>query len=114
MTGASNVMVSPYVVLNDKGRAVIRGTGFKVTMIAVDHIEGEMTPQQIHDAYPQLSLAAIHAALSYFYDHRAELEAQMLQSEKDVEEIRRRVEATTPPLSRAELERRARERGLRR
>jgi uncharacterized protein (DUF433 family) len=114
MAGASDVAINPYVVLNEKGRAVVRGTRSKVTMIARDHIDGGMSPQEVHEAYPHLSLAAIHAALSYFYDHQAELQDQMLESSREAEQIRRRVEASGTRPSRAELERRASDRGLKR
>jgi hypothetical protein len=33
--------------------------------------------EEIHAAHPQLSLAQIHAALSYCHDHKGELDGQM-------------------------------------
>ena len=86
-SGTSDVAVNPHIELNEKGRAVVRGTRSKVTMIVRDHVNGGLTPQEMHEAYPHLSLAAIHAALSYYYDHQAELDAEMEASDRMVEEM---------------------------
>ena len=40
------------------------------------HLEGRSAPEII-TAYPQLSLADVHAALAYYLDHREEIQAQM-------------------------------------
>jgi uncharacterized protein (DUF433 family) len=100
-----------YIVLNEKGRPIVRGTRSKVTMIANDHIEGGMSAAEIHEAYPHLSMAAIHAALSYYYEHQAELDAQTAESDREADEILRQIDASGKRLTRAELERRLREKG---
>lgn len=109
MPSATEVVANPHIVLNEKGRAVVRGTRSKVTMIVRDHLNGGMTPQEMHEAYPHLSLAAIHAALSYYYDHQAELDADMRQGEHEADQVMRELEMSGQRLTRAELERRARE-----
>jgi hypothetical protein len=38
--------------------------------------------EQIREHYPHLSLAQIYAALSYYYDHKAEIDAEI---EKDIQ-----------------------------
>lgn len=101
------MVAHPHIVLNENGRAVVRGTRSKVTMIARDHLGGGMTPREIHEACPHLSLAAIHAALSYYYDHQPELDAQDRRSENEAEQVLRELDASGRRLSRAELERRA-------
>lgn len=63
----------------------MRGTRSKVTMITRAHLDGGLTPQEMHEAYPHLSLAAIHAALSYYYDHQTELDAEMQASDRMVD-----------------------------
>jgi uncharacterized protein (DUF433 family) len=87
-SATTGVATNPHIVLNEKGRAVVRDTRSKVTMIARDHLDGGLTPREIHEAYPHLSLAAIHAALSYYYDHQAELDAEIEASDRMVEEMR--------------------------
>lgn len=38
--------------------------------IVSDHERHGLSPEQIVREYPQLSLAQVHAALAYYYDHR--------------------------------------------
>ena len=65
----------PHVELDDQGIAWVRGTRVKVIEIAVDKLAHGSSPEEMHFQYPHLSLAQIHAALSYYYDHQAELDA---------------------------------------
>lgn len=51
--------------------------------------EGGQSAEQIHGGYPHLSLAQIHAALGYYYDHKAELDAEIERQLREVEELRR-------------------------
>lgn len=51
-------------------RPVVAGTDIKVSQIAseVEHLG--MTPDEVVEAHPHLTLAAVHAALAYYYDHQ--------------------------------------------
>ena len=42
----------------------------------------------ITDALPHLSLAQVHAALSYYFDHRDEVQQELKQDEQFVEQLR--------------------------
>ena len=46
------------------------------------------TAQELHEAHPDLTLAQIHAALAYYYDHKAELDAQSERDTKEFDEAR--------------------------
>jgi hypothetical protein len=37
-----------------------------------------MAPDEIVEAYPHLSLAQVHAALAYYWQHRDEIEQEIL------------------------------------
>ena len=43
----------------------------------MDHAAYEWDAEEIHAAHPHLSLAQIHAALSYYHDHKTEMDGQM-------------------------------------
>ena len=47
-----------------------------------------MTPEMIRDAYPHLTLSQIHAALSYYHDHKDELDAQIEQGRRFANALR--------------------------
>lgn len=52
----------------------IHGSSITVRMVVERTRLGE-TPEQIAEAYPVLSLAQIHDALGYYYDHSSEIDA---------------------------------------
>jgi hypothetical protein len=47
-----------------------------------------MSPADIVATYPTLSLAAVHAALAYYYDHREEIQAAIAAEDQFVEELK--------------------------
>jgi len=63
-------------------RAFVCGTRVRVQDIAVDHELHGLSPEQIAREYPHISLAQIHAALAYYFDHRDEIREQMKQDEE--------------------------------
>ncbi|MBX7165932.1 MAG: DUF433 domain-containing protein [Pirellulales bacterium] len=54
-------------------RPYIAGTRIRVQDIVSDHERHGLSPEQIVREYPHLSLAQVHAALSYYFDHRDEV-----------------------------------------
>jgi uncharacterized protein (DUF433 family) len=80
-------VTTSHIVIDDQGRPLIEGTRTKVIMVVMDKMNG-MTPEEIHEAYPDLSLAQIHAALVYYYDHKAELDAEIARQSQEYEQLR--------------------------
>ncbi len=76
--------IPPLIYLDEQGRARVQGTRFKVIHIARDSREG-LDVDAIHRAYPDLSLAQIHAALSFYYAHKAEFDAQLERDDRELE-----------------------------
>jgi uncharacterized protein (DUF433 family) len=58
-------------------RAFISGSRIRVQDIVSDHERHGLTPEQVAREYPHITLAQVHAALAYFYDHREEILQQM-------------------------------------
>jgi uncharacterized protein (DUF433 family) len=44
-----------------------------------------MTPDEIVEAYPHLTLAQVHAALAYYWEHRDEIEQEIRADQSFVE-----------------------------
>jgi uncharacterized protein (DUF433 family) len=75
------------------GKACIDQTRICVNNVVFLHKEGK-SPEQILVAYPDLNLAQVHAALTYYYDHPAEIDAELADEEGwDERYERRRAEA---------------------
>jgi len=53
-----------------------------VIEVVLDHVAYGWSADAIHEQHPHLSLAEIHAALAFYYDHTGEFEAQ-IEREKD-------------------------------
>lgn len=66
-----------HIQLDDRGIARITGSRTKVIHIVMDKLANDWTPEEIHAQHPHLTLADIHAAFAYYYDHQAELDAQI-------------------------------------
>lgn len=75
------------------GKAAIDDTRVRVANVVYLHKQGK-TPEQILEAYPDLSLAQVHAALTYYYDHPDEIEETLKAEEGwDERHERRKAEA---------------------
>jgi len=66
-----------YIQRDERGAAWIGETNTKVIEIAAEHAGYGWEAEEIHAAHPHLALAQIHAALSFYYDHKSELDEQM-------------------------------------
>src|ERR1035441_3790039 len=66
-----------HIRLDERGVAWIADSNVKVIEVAMDHSAYDWDAEEIHAAHPHLPLAQIHAALSYYHDHKTELDGQM-------------------------------------
>ena len=55
----------------------LQGTGIRVSDIAVWHEQMGLSPDEIVADYPGLTLADVHTALAYYYDHIVEIRDQI-------------------------------------
>ena len=90
------------IEIDDQGVAWISDTKVKVIEIAIDKLVHGSSPEEIHFQYPHLSLGQIHAALSYYYEHQVELDAEIQRRWKEAD-VLANLDANTP------LQRRLRE-----
>ncbi len=80
----------PYVSFNpkiSKGSPVISGTRVRVIDIAIEYDRLGMTPDQIVDAHPHLTLEAVHDALSYYYENQKALDEKIRRDREFIEKI---------------------------
>jgi uncharacterized protein (DUF433 family) len=74
-------------------KACIADTRISVQDVYVWHELMGKTPDQIVSEYPFLSLAQVHAALAYYYDHAEEIREQVKLGREEAE----RTKAANPP-----------------
>ncbi len=100
-------VLNSLIEIDEKGVPWISGANTKVVEVVLDKMAHGSSAEEMHVQYPDLSLAQIHAALSYYYEHQAELDADIERWDREVEALRSQ---QTNPLTRQELEQRLRAR----
>lgn len=80
-------VIESYIEIDENSVAWVADTKVKVIEIAVDKLAHGSSPEEIHFQYPHLSLAQIHAALAYYYDHQEELEDEILRRLHEVNKL---------------------------
>ncbi|MEG3876564.1 DUF433 domain-containing protein [Microcoleus sp. herbarium7] len=68
------------------GRPRIAGTRITVENIAIDFNAG-MSPQQIIDERPHLTLAQVYAALAYYYANKKQIDAEIAAENAEWERL---------------------------
>ena len=81
-----------HIEVDNSGTARIVGQRTKVIQIVMDKMANGWSPEEIQSQYPHLSLAQIHAALAYYYDHQAQLDAQIQRDLQHAEQMRDQAE----------------------
>ena len=88
---SSSVVQQTYIV-QDKGicggQPRIAGTRIKIKHIALEYEKLGWSADQICDAHPGLTLAQVHAAMSYYYDHKEEIDESTRRDEEFANRLR--------------------------
>jgi uncharacterized protein (DUF433 family) len=77
----TTVLELPHIIRDPSlrgGRPIVAGTGVTVKRIAAWYQLG-MTPEQIAQEVGHLSLAQVHAALSYYFAHQDEIDQDLAE-----------------------------------
>ena len=57
----------------------------RVAQIVMDYLAYGWSPDEIHRQHPHLTLAEVHAAMGYYYDHQQEIEAEISAELREVD-----------------------------
>jgi len=77
------------------GRAVLKGSRLPVSSIVQEYQRG-LSVEEILWEFPHLSPARVHDALSYYYDHRAEIDQEIAEL-NDLEKVMQQYPPTLRP-----------------
>lgn len=89
---SSSLVQKTYIVQDEGicgGQPRIANTRLKVQHIILEYEYLGWTPDQICDAHPEIALPEVHAAISYYYANKQEIDAA-IQADKDFAEQLRR------------------------
>jgi uncharacterized protein (DUF433 family) len=76
-------VLTTQIELDARGLAWIAGTRVKVVEIVLDKLAHGWSSEEIHFQHPNLSMAQIHAALTYYYENQAKLDEQIREGLKE-------------------------------
>jgi uncharacterized protein (DUF433 family) len=76
------------------GKPRIAGTRIKVEQVVIWHDQMGMSPAEIVSKWPHLKQEDVDAALAYYREHRAEIDADLAEGEKFFEALK----ATQPSI----------------
>ena len=96
--GAAKEIAHPYISpspQNGQGSPVIKGTRMKVMDIALRYELMGMTPDQIVEQFPHLTLSQVHDALSFYYEHKVELDSQYRKNKTMIAELKQHYSSIT-------------------
>ncbi|MDX6443507.1 MAG: hypothetical protein QOH71_581 [Blastocatellia bacterium] len=99
-------VINSLIEIDNEGVPWITGANTKVVEVVLDKMAYGWSPEEMHRQHSHLSMAQIHAALAYYYEHQAELDAKIERDYREVEALRAQ---QRNPLTRQELESRLRE-----
>jgi uncharacterized protein (DUF433 family) len=89
-------IIHPHIRLDERGVAWIDDANVKVIEVVLDRLAYGWSPEEIHFQHSHLSLAQIHSALAYYYDHQAALDTEIARQEQAARRLRQ--EAGDSPL----------------
>lgn len=82
----------PYIKTDKKirgGEPIIAGTGIRVLDIAIRYELMGMSPDEILVAFPHLNLSQVHDALSYYYEHKDEIDGKWRNEIEEIETLKK-------------------------
>ena len=71
------------------GKPCVAGSRIRVHDVYVWHEMHGLSADEIVSRFPQLTMADVYAALSYYWDHRDEIQRQMAADQELVESMKR-------------------------
>lgn len=66
----------------------------RVAQIVIDHLNHGWSADEICIHYPHLKLAEVHSALSYYFDHQSEIDHEIEEEQRRIEESRKNASPT--------------------
>ena len=85
-----------HIERDEDGVARIVGTRSRVIDLAMERRAYGYSPEEVQRQHPHLSLAQIHAALAYYWDHQDALDAEIERRMEEVDALQQHM--PSPPV----------------
>lgn len=77
-----------HILLDDRQVPFIKGTSMKVVELVTSVQAYGWSPEELHFQYPHLSMSQIYSALAYYWEHKAEIDADIKRRFEYSEKLR--------------------------
>ena len=91
--------VCDHIEVDAKGVARIAGSRIKVSQLVTDAKINGWGVAELHEGFPHLELAKLHAAFVYYHDHKEEVDRQIAEKDAYVKEMRAKYGRKQPSLA---------------
>jgi len=76
-----------YIQLDERNVPFIEGTSMKIVELIASVKAYGWSPEELLQSYPHLTLSKIYSALAYYWDRKAEIDADIEQREQYAEQL---------------------------
>jgi uncharacterized protein (DUF433 family) len=81
-------IIETHIFLDDEGAAWVKRAGVSVKQVVESLQQLNYRPEEVVRHFPYLMLSEVHAVLSYYYDHRSEIDEAMRKGNEFAEQVR--------------------------
>ena len=81
-------ILETHIFLDDKGTAWVKRPGVSVKQVVESLQQLNYRPEEVVRHFPYLMLSEVHAVLSFYYDHRSEIDEAIRKGHEFVEHVR--------------------------
>jgi len=86
----------PYITQDERisgGSPIITGTRTRVVDIVIEYEYLGRTADEIINSHPHLTLAQIHDALSYYYEHQGDTDQEIGRRKEKINDLRKQYQS---------------------
>lgn len=80
-----------HIKLDEAQVPLIAGTRVKVSELVLDHLAYGWSPAELNFQHPHLTMGQIHSALAYYWDHKTELDQDIVRRLQHVDQLQQLV-----------------------
>jgi uncharacterized protein (DUF433 family) len=88
----------PHITRDQNGVLRIAGTGYKALLLLDGYLTWSCSEDEFLASYQHLTKAQLHAMLAYYYDHQAEIDAELASGWVKTEQLRADAQTANPEL----------------
>ncbi|WP_273247641.1 DUF433 domain-containing protein, partial [Limnospira indica] len=76
-----------YLEIDAQNQATIAQSRVSVAQLIQEKHAHGWSPEELHFQHPEISLAAIYSALSYYYTYQPQIDAQIAQQQEEIQNL---------------------------